>query len=79
MKMNGMNKEENHRMKESARLYQKGIISLQEAATSAKVPLYAMIEYVQKENIRPPSQTREEFEKELKNAEEIFHKLKEEK
>ena len=48
-------------MKESAKLYQKGIVSLQEAATSAEVSLYRMMEYIQREQIRPPTQTREDF------------------
>jgi len=55
-------------MKESAKLYQKGIVSLQEAATSAEVSLYRMMEYIQREQIRPPTQTREDFQKEISRS-----------
>jgi predicted HTH domain antitoxin len=56
---------EEYKMKESARLYQKGIVSLQEAATSAEVTLYKMMEYIQREKIRPPTQSREDFKEEI--------------
>ncbi|MHA1111517.1 MAG: UPF0175 family protein [Promethearchaeota archaeon] len=59
---------EEYKMKESARLYQKGIISLQEAATSAEVSLYKMMEYIQREQIHPPTQTREDFKKEIESS-----------
>ena len=61
MKMNGMNKEEDYSIKESAKLYQKGIISLQEAATASKVSIYEMMEYMEREKISPPPQSPEEF------------------
>ncbi|MHA1727440.1 MAG: UPF0175 family protein [Promethearchaeota archaeon] len=59
---------EEYKMKEKAKLYQKGIISLQEAATSASVSLYQMMDYLQREQIRPPTQTREEFREEISRS-----------
>ena len=56
---------EEYKVQEFAELYRKGIVSLQEAATGAKVSLYKMIEYVQTEKIRPPTQTKEDFEDEV--------------
>ncbi|MHA1618265.1 MAG: ribbon-helix-helix protein, CopG family [Promethearchaeota archaeon] len=59
---------EEYKMKERANMYQKGIISLQEAATSANVSLYQMMDYVQREQIRPPTQTRAEFREEVSRS-----------
>jgi predicted HTH domain antitoxin len=59
---------EEYKMNEKAKLYQKGLISLQEAATSANVSLYQMMEYVQREKIRPPTQTRTEFKEEISRS-----------
>lgn len=56
---------EEYKMIEKAKLYQKGVISLQEAATSASVSLYQMMDFVQREQIHPPTQTRAEFRKEI--------------
>jgi predicted HTH domain antitoxin len=77
--MNGMNKEKKLRLKESAKLYKKGIISLAEAATLAKVTIYDMMEYSKREQIRPIEPDSSELRKDRTNAEEIFRKLKEEK
>ena len=72
--MNGMNKEENHRMKESARLYQKGIISLQEAATAAKVSIYEMMEFTEKHQIYPKELSEQEMEEHFEYAKKILKK-----
>ncbi|KKL96216.1 hypothetical protein LCGC14_1846680 [marine sediment metagenome] len=54
-----------------AELYQKGIVSLQEAATQAKLSLYEIMEYVQKEDIHPPDQTKEEVLIEIEKSKEF--------
>ena len=53
-------------------LYQKGIVSLQEAASQANVSLYEIMEYVQKENIHPPDQAREEIITEIEDSKKHF-------
>lgn len=63
-----LNQLEEYKMKEKAKLYQKGLISLQEAATSASVSLYQMMEYIQREKIRPPTQSRAEFQEEISRS-----------
>ena len=55
----------NYSMDESAKYYQKGIISLAEAATKAEVSLWEMMEYVNNHNIRPPPENPDEIKKEL--------------
>ncbi len=69
-----LNQMKEYSMKEVASYYQKGIVSLQEAATKAKVTLYEMMDYVQKEKIRPPSQTKAELSNELEKAQEFISK-----
>lgn len=64
-------------MKEIAVYYRKGIVSLQEAASAAKVSLYEMMDYFQKENIRPPVQTKEEITAELARSREILERVEE--
>ena len=59
---------EEYKLQEFAELYRKGIVSLQEAATGAKVSLYKMMEYVQAEKIRPPTQIKEDFEDEVEKS-----------
>ncbi len=59
-------------IKEMTELYQKGIVSLQEAASQAKVSLYEIMEYVQKENIRPPDQSKEEIVAEIEDSKKYF-------
>lgn len=59
-------------IKQMIDLYQKGVVSLQEAATQANVSLYEIMEYVQKENIHPPDQTREEILSEIKESKIFF-------
>ncbi|MBD3255781.1 MAG: ribbon-helix-helix protein, CopG family [Candidatus Lokiarchaeota archaeon] len=59
-------------IKEMTELYQKGVVSLQEAASQANVSLYDIMEYVQKENIRPPDQTKEEIIAEIEESKKYF-------
>ena len=59
-------------IKQMTELYQKGIVSLQEAASQANVSLYAIMEYVQKENIRPPDQAKEEIIAEIEDSKKYF-------
>ena len=60
--LNGMKE---YSMEESGKLYQKGRVSLAEAATISEVSLWEMIEYVQRKNIRPPFENIEDIEKEI--------------
>ncbi len=54
------------------KLYQKGVVSLQEAASQANVSLYEIMEYVQKENIHPPDQAKEEIIAEIEDSKTYF-------
>lgn len=54
-----------YEMEESSTLYQRGLVSLAEAATMADVSLWEMMEYVQQKNIRPPVESPEDIEKEI--------------
>ena len=56
-----------HEMKKVSEYYRKGIMSLQEAATNANVSIYELMDYVQKEKIRPPIQSDVEINKELED------------
>ena len=53
-------------------LYQKGIVSLQEAASQAKVSLYEIMEYIKRENIHPPDQLKEEIIAEIEDSKNHF-------
>lgn len=64
-------------MKKIANHYRKGIVSLQEAAYQAKVTIYQMMEFLEAEKINPPSQSDEEIVHDLKRAERIFKRIKE--
>jgi len=59
-------------IKEMTELYQKGIVSLQEAASQANVSLYEIMEYVQKENIHPPDQSKDEIIAEIEESKKYF-------
>ena len=61
-----------YELKQMAELYRKGVISLQEAATQAEVTLFEMMEYVQKENIHPPDQSKEEILDEIERSKKYF-------
>src|SRR5271157_4511089 len=71
-----LQKIEEYQMRIMAEHYRKGGVSLQEAATAAKVSFYDMLDFVTKENIRPPIETPEEIEEDFVQGEEIFHNLK---
>ena len=59
-------------IKQMTELYQKGIVSLQEAASQANVSLYEIMEYVQRENIQPPDQSKEEIIAEIEQSKKYF-------
>jgi len=59
-------------IKQMTELYQKGIVSLQEAASQANVSLYEIMEYVQRENIHPPDQSKEEIIAEIEQSKKYF-------
>ena len=61
-----------YRMKEAGEKYRKGLVSLAEAATLAKVSIYEMMEYIEREKIQAPPLTEEEMEEELKRAKNLF-------
>ncbi|MHA1683043.1 MAG: hypothetical protein ACTSUE_19045 [Promethearchaeota archaeon] len=50
-----------YEMRRVSEYYRKGLMSLQEATTEADVSLYEMMDYLQKERIRPPIQSKEEI------------------
>jgi predicted HTH domain antitoxin len=54
-----------YEIKRTTELYRKGIVSLQEAASQANVSLYEIMDYVQRENIHPPDQSKEEILSEI--------------
>ena len=68
-----------YHMKETGEKYRKGLVSLAEAATLAKVSIYEMMEYIDRERLEPPSLSREEMERELENSKELFAKIEKEK
>ncbi len=68
-----------YRIKKMAKYYRKGVISLQEAATAAKVSLYEMMEFVEKEHIRPPIQPEKEILTEIKDSTSLMEKNKKRK
>ncbi len=70
---------EKNRKQQVAEFYRKGVVSLQEAANAAHVSLYEMMEYVQREQIRPPGQSADEIHKEIEESRGLFEKLKENK
>ncbi len=61
-----------YEIKEMTSLYQKGIVSLQEAASQVNVSLYEIMEYVQRENIHPPDQSKEEIIAEINQSKKYF-------
>jgi len=63
-----------YQMQNAARYYQQGVMSLQEAAFQAKVPLYEMMAYVQKENIRPSPQNEGKIQDEIANGRKLVKK-----
>ncbi len=65
-----------YRKKDVGEKYRKGLVSLAEAANLAKVSIYEMMDYIEREKIQPAALSEEEMEEELKNATKIFKKLK---
>ena len=63
-----------HEMKRAAECYRKGVASLQEAATMAEASIYDMMDFVEKEKIRPPVQSGDEIDAEIHDAIEITKK-----
>ena len=61
-----------YEMKNASEYYRKGLMSMQEAATAAQVSLYEMMDYLQKEKIRPPLQSKEEIQEEIDNLKNII-------
>ena len=50
-----------YEMRRVGELYRKGLASLQEAATQANVTIYEMMDFLQKEKIRPPLESSDEI------------------
>ncbi|KKM15029.1 hypothetical protein LCGC14_1700150 [marine sediment metagenome] len=65
-----------YRLKASGEKYRKGLVSLAEAATLAKVSIYKMMEYVEREKIQAPFLTYHEMEEDLKRSKKIFEEIK---
>lgn len=61
---------------ESGVKYRKGVVSLAEAATLAKVTIYEMMEYISRENISPPPSTNKELEEKLVDSLKLLKDLK---
>ena len=68
-----------YRMKEAREKKRKGIVSLAEGATLAKISLYEMMEYVQRENIHPPPLSEQEMNEEFDNDKNTIQKMKKDK
>ncbi|MHA1518967.1 MAG: hypothetical protein ACTSRK_02175 [Promethearchaeota archaeon] len=58
----------NYEMKKMGEFYRKGIVSLQEAAFTANVTLYEMMDYIRREEIHPPDQSPKEIQIEIEDA-----------
>ena len=65
-----------YRLKESGEKYRKGLVNMAEAATLAKVSIYRMMEYVEREKIQAPSLTDLEMEEDLKRTKKLFEEIK---
>ena len=65
-----------YRLKESGERYRKGLVSMAEAATLAKVSIYTMMDYIEREKIQAPSLTNAEMEEDLKRSKELFDGIK---
>lgn len=65
-----------YRLKESVEKYRKGIVSMAEAATLARVSIYKMMEYIEREKIQAPSLTEPEMEEDLKRSQKLFEEIK---
>ncbi len=65
-----------YRLKESGEKYRKGLVSMAEAATLAKVSIYTMMDYVDREKIQSPSLSDSEMEEDFKRSKELFDEIK---
>ncbi len=65
-----------YRLKESGEKYRKGLVSMAEAAILAKVSIYKMMEYVDREKIQAPSLTDSEMKDDLKRSKKLFDEIK---
>ncbi len=65
-----------YRLKESGERYRNGLVSMAEAAILAKVSIYKMMDYVDREKIQAPSLTDSEMEEDLKRSKKIFDEIK---
>ena len=65
-----------YRMKDVGEKYRKGLISLAEASNLAKVSIYEMMEYIEREKIQAPSLSEEEMEEDLKKTKKLFKEMK---
>ena len=65
-----------YRLKESGEKYRKGLVRIAEAATIAKVSIYKMMEYVEREKIQALSLTDPEMEEDLKRSKKLFEEIK---
>ncbi len=64
-----------YRLKDVGEKFRKGLVSLAEAATLAKVTIYEMMEYVEREKIQAPALSDQEMKEDLKNADALFKKI----
>ncbi len=65
-----------YRLKESGERYRKGLVSIAEGATLAKVSIYKMMDYVEREKIQAPSLTHSEMEEDLGRSKKLFDEIK---
>jgi len=63
---------EEYKLKEVGENYKKELVSLAEAAVLAKVSIYKMMEYVEREKILAPPLSNSEMEKELERSKKLF-------
>ncbi len=66
---------EQFQMKKMADYYQKGTVSLQEAAYQAQVSIYQMMEFFEMNKIFPPAQSDEEIQQDLNRSMPVFEKI----
>jgi len=60
------------RKKKMAELYQKGTLSLQEAANAAKISIFEMLDYIHMQNIHPPEFSVQELESQFEKAQHLL-------
>lgn len=63
---------EEYKLKEVGENYRKGLVSLAEAAVLAKVSIYKMMEYVEREKIQAPPLSNSEMEEELEKSKKLY-------